>query len=81
MYARINSTQGMRELNLMSAYGEFEEWKNRFNTTYRHHRKLHDECHWAAASFAQSELSQYQLHLFNDFDGFKKALYHVNFSR
>ena len=29
--------------------------------------------------FAQSELSQYQLHLFNDFDGFKKALYHVNF--
>ena len=29
--------------------------------------------------FAQSELSQYQLHLFDDFDGFKKALYHVNF--
>ncbi|EMM2614361.1 response regulator transcription factor, partial [Enterobacter kobei] len=27
MYAWINSTQGMRELNLMSAYGEFEEWK------------------------------------------------------
>ena len=27
MYARINSTQGMRELSLMSAYGEFEEWK------------------------------------------------------
>lgn len=23
----INSTQGMRELSLMSAYGEFEEWK------------------------------------------------------
>ncbi len=27
MYAWISSTQGMRELNLMSAYGEFEEWK------------------------------------------------------
>lgn len=27
MYAWINSTQGMRELSLMSAYGEFEEWK------------------------------------------------------
>lgn len=27
MYAWISSTQGMRELSLMSAYGEFEEWK------------------------------------------------------
>ena len=27
MYARINSAQGMRELSLMSAYGEYEEWK------------------------------------------------------
>lgn len=27
MYAWINSTQGMRELSLLSAYGEFEEWK------------------------------------------------------
>lgn len=27
MYAWINSTQGMRELNLLSAYGEQEEWK------------------------------------------------------
>ncbi|ELC7356235.1 helix-turn-helix transcriptional regulator [Enterobacter hormaechei] len=27
MYAWIISTQGMRELSLMSAYGEFEEWK------------------------------------------------------
>ncbi|MEH0886561.1 LuxR C-terminal-related transcriptional regulator [Enterobacter sp. UNJFSC 003] len=27
MYAWISSTQGMRELNLMSAYGEYEEWK------------------------------------------------------
>lgn len=27
MYAWINSTQGMRELNLISAYGEAEEWK------------------------------------------------------
>jgi Response regulator containing a CheY-like receiver domain and an HTH DNA-binding domain len=27
MYAWISSVQGMRELSLMSAYGEFEEWK------------------------------------------------------
>lgn len=27
MYAWINSTQGMRELNLISAYGEQKEWK------------------------------------------------------
>lgn len=27
MYAWISSTQGMRELSLMSAYGEYEEWK------------------------------------------------------
>ncbi|MDV0593903.1 MULTISPECIES: response regulator transcription factor [unclassified Enterobacter] len=27
MYAWISSTQGMRELSLISAYGEFEEWK------------------------------------------------------
>lgn len=27
MYAWISSAQGMRELSLMSAYGEFEEWK------------------------------------------------------
>ena len=27
MYAWISSTQGMRELSLMSAYGEFDEWK------------------------------------------------------
>ncbi len=27
MYAWINSTHGMRELNLISAYGEPEEWK------------------------------------------------------
>src|SRR5690606_31437191 len=27
MYAWINSAQGMRELSLMSAYGEYEEWK------------------------------------------------------
>ena len=27
MYAWINSTQGIRELGLMSAYGEYEEWK------------------------------------------------------
>jgi DNA-binding NarL/FixJ family response regulator len=27
MYAWINSSQGMRELNVMSAYGEYEEWK------------------------------------------------------
>jgi len=26
LYAWINSTQGLRELSLMSAYGEFEEW-------------------------------------------------------
>jgi len=28
MYAWINSTQGMKELNLYSAYGEQAEWKN-----------------------------------------------------
>lgn len=28
MYAWINSTQGMRELNLISAYGEQKEWKH-----------------------------------------------------
>lgn len=28
MYAWINSTQGMKELNLYSAYGEPAEWKN-----------------------------------------------------
>ncbi|MCS5452565.1 LuxR C-terminal-related transcriptional regulator [Enterobacter huaxiensis] len=27
MYAWISSTQGMRELSLMSAYGDFDEWK------------------------------------------------------
>src|SRR5690606_4121076 len=27
MYAWINSSQGMRELNLISAYGEPKEWK------------------------------------------------------
>ncbi|EMN5545116.1 TPA: response regulator transcription factor [Enterobacter cloacae subsp. dissolvens] len=27
MYAWINSAQGMRELSLLSAYGEYEEWK------------------------------------------------------
>lgn len=81
MYARINSTQGMRELSLLSAYGEFEEWKNRFNKTYRHHRKLRDECRRATASFAMPGLSHYQLHLFSEFDSFKNALHHVNFSR
>ena len=29
--------------------------------------------------FAMSTLSQYQLHLFSEFDGFKNALHHVNF--
>lgn len=27
MYARINSAQGMKELNIYSAYGDQTEWK------------------------------------------------------
>ncbi len=53
--------------------------KNRFTKTYRRHRKLHDECYWATESFYSVHADHYQLHLFSEFDSFKKALHQVNF--
>lgn len=53
--------------------------ENRYTVTYRCHRKLHNECRWAAASFAMPMLSHYRLHLFSQFESFKKALTNISF--
>jgi hypothetical protein len=79
MYAWISSTQGMRELSLMSAYGELRNGKDRFNKTYRHHRKLRNECGWAAASLCDARLSHYQLHLFSDSTVLRRHFIHLLF--
>lgn len=51
MYARINSAQGMKELNLYSAYGDNTEWKKSHNTMCRYRRKMRNDWNGASLHF------------------------------